>query len=250
MGRARFNEADFLAAALVIAAEHGPSAVTVASISERLSAPTGSFYHRFTSRNVLLGALWLRTVLNFQQGVSAAVAAGDGLGAALHTPAWVRGHPDEARLLLLYHHDDFVLGEWPEELRERVAAMTEGMQRGAKRYARLLFGREGAEEVRLGQFLLAELPVAAVRQHLLRREPPPPLVDRLIRVTYRAVVTDYRREARSRRADLRAADDQSDLTATIASSTTSPTPVPTVRSQTSQTRQVPALPRPARRVSR
>jgi hypothetical protein len=147
----------------------------------------------------LLGALWLRTVLNFQQGVSAAIDAGDGLRAALHTPAWVRKHLDEGRLLLLYHHDDFVQGEWPEELRERVAAMTEGMRSGAKRYARLVFGPDSAEEVRLGRFLLAEVPVAAVRQHLLRREPPPPLVDRLIRVTYRAVVADYRRERRSRR---------------------------------------------------
>jgi AcrR family transcriptional regulator len=198
MGRAKFSQSDFLAAAQAIAAEHGPSAVTVASISERLRAPTGSFYHRFASRNVLLGALWLRTVLNFQQGITAAVDAGDGLRAALHTPAWVREHPDEARLLLLYHRDDFVQGAWPEELRERVAGMTEGMQTGAKRYARLVFGHDGAEEVRLGLFLVAEVPVAAVRQHLMRREPPPPLVDRLIRVTYRAVVADYRREARAR----------------------------------------------------
>jgi AcrR family transcriptional regulator len=196
MGRARFNQSDFLSAALAVAAEHGPSAVTVASISEHLRAPTGSFYHRFASRNVLLGALWLRTVLDFRRGITEAIGAGDGLRAALHTPAWAREHPDEGRLLLLYHRDDFVQGEWPEELRERVAAMTEGMQSGAKRYARLVFGRDGAEEVRLGLFLLAEVPVAAVRQHLIRREPPPPLVDRLIRITYRAVVADYRREMR------------------------------------------------------
>jgi AcrR family transcriptional regulator len=194
MGRPKFSHADFLGAALAIASEHGPAAVTVASISERLRAPTGSFYHRFASRNVLLGALWLRTVLDFQQGVSVAVDAGDGLRAALHTPAWVREHLDEARLLLLYHRDDFVQGEWPEELRERVAAMTEGMRSGAQRFARLVFGHDGGEEIRIGLFLLAEVPVAAVRQYLLRREPPPPLVDRLIRVTYRAVVADYRRD--------------------------------------------------------
>ncbi len=171
--------------------------MTVASISERLNSPTGSFYHRFASRNVLLGALWLRTVLNFQQGVTAAIDAGDGLRAALHTPSWVREHLDEGRLLLLYHREDFVQGEWPKELRERVASMTEGMRSGAKRYARLVFGRDGADEIRLGQFLVAEVPVAAVRQHLMRGEAPPPLVDRLIRVTYRAVIADYRRERRA-----------------------------------------------------
>ena len=96
---------------------------------------------------------------------------------------------------------DFVQGEWPEELRERVAAMTEGMRSGAERFARLVFGHDGEEEIHIGLFLLAEVPVAAVRAHLLRREPPPPLVDRLIRVTYRAVVADYRRTSRSHSAD-------------------------------------------------
>jgi AcrR family transcriptional regulator len=192
MGHAKFSQEDFLAAALAIVAEQGPSAVTVGSISERLQSPTGSFYHRFVSRDVLLGELWLRTVLEFQQGVRAAIEAGDGLRAALHTPAWVREHLDKARLLLLYHRDDFVHGEWPEQLREGAAALTQGVQTGSARYARLVFGRAGAEERRLAQFLLSEVPLAAVRQHLLRHEPPPPLVDDLIRLTYRAVVADYR----------------------------------------------------------
>jgi AcrR family transcriptional regulator len=200
MGRAKFSQTDFLAAALAIAAERGPSEVTVASITERLRAPTGSFYHRFASRNVLLGALWLRTVLEFQQGVSAALDAGDGLLAALHTPAWARANLDKARLLLLYDRDDFVQGEWPEALRERVTEMTERMQAGSIRRARVIFGRGGQEEVRLAQFLIAEVPVASVRQHLLLREPPPPLVDRLIRTTYRAVVADYR--TRNRKANV------------------------------------------------
>jgi AcrR family transcriptional regulator len=192
MGHAKFSQDDFLAAALAIVAEQGPSAVTVGSISERLQSPTGSFYHRFASRDVLLGELWLRTVLEFQQGVRAAIDAGDGLRAALHTPAWVREHLDKARLLLLYHRDDFVHGQWPEQLREGAAALTQGVQTGSARYARLVFGRAGAEERRLAQFLLSEVPLAAVRQHLLRHEPPPPLVDDLIRLTYRAVVADYR----------------------------------------------------------
>lgn len=191
MGRPKFSQSDYLAAALAIAAERGPSGVTVASISEYLRAPTGSFYHRFASRNVLLGALWLRTVLDFQQGVRAALDAGDGLAAALHTPAWARAHLDEARLLLLYHRDDFVQGEWPEELRARVAEMTQRMEAASLRNARVIFGHDGPEEVRLAQFLIAEVPVAAVRQHLVRREPPPALVDRLISITYGAVVADY-----------------------------------------------------------
>jgi AcrR family transcriptional regulator len=192
MARARFSEADFLVAAQAIATEHGPAAVTVASINARLSAPIGSFYHRFASRDVLLGMLWLETVLDFQKGVTAALDAKDGLAAALHTPAWSREHLDEARLLLVYDREDFVAGEWPEELRERVAEMTRRMEKSATRRAIAVFGRAGAEEARLAQFLISEVPVAAVRQHLMRREAPPPIVDRLIKTTYRAVVADYR----------------------------------------------------------
>src|SRR5882724_8573081 len=192
MGHAKFSQEDFFTAALAIVAERGLAAVTVASISDRLKSPTGSFYHRFASRDVLLGELWLRAVLDFQTGIGKALDGGDGLAAALHTPAWARKHPDKARLLLLYDRHDFVSGPWPEELRGRVAEMTKRMEAGSRRRARVIFGKHGREEVRLAQFLISELPVAVVRQHLMRCEQPPPLVDLLIRTTYGAVVADYR----------------------------------------------------------
>ncbi|WP_439400391.1 TetR/AcrR family transcriptional regulator (plasmid) [Bradyrhizobium sp. PMVTL-01] len=190
--RAKFAEADYLSAALAIAFEHGPAAATVASISERLKAPTGSFYHRCPSRDVLLGNLWLKTILQFQQGVSEALAAGDGLAAALHTPRWCREHLNEARLLLLFSREDFVAGEWPVELRERVAAMNRRMKNDAQRRARVVFGQDGAEERRLADFVIANVPVAAVREHLKGRESPPPIVDHMIFTTYSAIVADYR----------------------------------------------------------
>src|ERR1700732_53198 len=133
MGRPKYDDRDFLDAALAIAAISGPPAVTIGALTDRLKAPVGSFYHRFSSRNVLLGELWLRTVLDFQQGVNAALDAGDGLRAALHTPVWVRAHPENARLLLLYDRRDFVQGEWPQELRERVGEMTQRKGAGGVR---------------------------------------------------------------------------------------------------------------------
>jgi len=196
MARPKFADGDFFTAARNIAAERGPAAVTVGSISERLSAPVGSFYHRFASRDVLLGELWLQTVNDFQRGIAAALDAGDGLRAALHTPSWVRVHPEEARLLLLYHRDDFVQGQWPAALRERVAAHTAQSRIGTERFAQLVLGHTGPKEIRYSQFLLAELPVSVVRQHLRRREPPPPLVDELIRITFAAVVDSYRSRRR------------------------------------------------------
>jgi AcrR family transcriptional regulator len=192
MGHPAFDNSDFLAAALALAAESGPSAVTVGAISARLKAPTGSFYHRFASRDALLAELWFNTVLAFQEGIETALNAGDGLRAALHTPSWAREHLDEGRLLLLYHRDDFVHGDWPRTLREGLAEQGRRGEARLRKFARDTFGRAGPREVRRAQFVLAEVPVAAVRQYLMRRERPPKIVDELITTTYRAVIDAYR----------------------------------------------------------
>ena len=194
MGHALFEHTDFLVAARDLAAERGPAGVTVGSVTERLKAPKGSFYYRFASRDLLLGELWLAAVLSFQQGFIAAIGAGDGLAAALHMPAWVRLHMDDARLLLLYSRHDFVQGEWPARLKKGVADQARRFEACLERFALDAFGGGGADELRLAQFVLADAPGAAVRPHLQRREAPPPLVDDLIRITYRAVVSMGKRE--------------------------------------------------------
>lgn len=194
MGHALFEHDDFLVAARELAAERGPAGVTVGSVTERLKAPKGSFYYRFASRDLLLGELWLAAVLSFQQGFIAAIEAGDGLAAALHMPAWVRQHMDDARLLLLYSRHDFVQGEWPARLKKGVADQARRFEACLERFALDAFGGGGADELRLAQFVLADAPGAAVRPHLQRREAPPPLVDDLIRITYRAVVSMGKRE--------------------------------------------------------
>jgi AcrR family transcriptional regulator len=183
-----FDTASFLEAARALASPHGPAAVTVDSVAAKLGAPKGSFYYRFASRDALLGELWLATVLSYQQGFTAAIDAGDGLAAALHTPAWARQHLDDARLLLLYNRHDFVQGDWPGALKRGVADQAARFEGCLKAFARQTFGRAGAAQLRRAAFVLAEVPIAVVRSHLERREPPPPLVDELIATTYRAIV--------------------------------------------------------------
>jgi AcrR family transcriptional regulator len=192
MGRAIFHSAGFLAAARALVSEHGPSAVTVDAITEHLGAPKGSFYHRFASRDALLGALWLETVLAYQVGFVAAIEAGDGLAAALHTPAWARAHLEDARLLLLYNRHDFVQGDWPAQLKQSVRDQAQQFESCLKRFAQDAFGRAGAAQLRRATFVLAEVPLAAVKSHLQRREPPPSLVDELITTTYHAIVDNQR----------------------------------------------------------
>src|ERR1700681_2931465 len=188
MGRARFDHAGFLAAARELTAERGPCAVTVDSVTERLNAPKGSFYYRFASRDALLGELWLKTVLAYQEGFVAAIEAGDGLAAALHTPAWARLHLDDARLLLLYSRHDFVQGDWPAALKRGVRDQAERFEACLASFARHAFGRAGPTELQRAVFVLAGVPLAAIKPYLEQRKPPPAQVDGLITATYHAIV--------------------------------------------------------------
>lgn len=191
MVRPSFGHDAFLAAARDLAAQNGPAAVTVTSVTERLGAPTGSFYYRFASRDVLLAELWLATALAFQQGFVEAIKAGDGLTAALHTPVWVRAHFDDACVFLLHHRDDFVHGGWPAALTVRVAQQARRVDACYQRFARVALGGVDAERLRLARFVLADVPKAAVGPHLRRREPPPPIIDEMITITYRAILRKF-----------------------------------------------------------
>jgi AcrR family transcriptional regulator len=188
MPKRLFEDGDFLAAARDLAAAGGPASVTVSSVTGRLGAPVGSFYHRFASRDVLLAHVWLESALAFQTGFVAAIKAGDGLAAALHTPTWVRSHLEAARAFLLYHRDDFAHGNWPQDLRDRVARQGRRVDAAYKRFARDAFGRVGANELQLARFVLADVPKAAVGPYLRQGVAPPAIVDEMIGTTYRAIV--------------------------------------------------------------
>jgi len=188
MGRPSFDSAKFLSAARDLASECGPSAVTVDTVMQRVGAPKGSFYYRFASRDALLGELWLNTALAYQEGFVAAIAADDGLGAALHTPAWSRDNLDAARLLLLHSRHDFVQGDWPAAIKRGVQNQAKCFQKCLADFARSAFGRAGPTQLRRATFVLAEVPIAAVKNHIAQRELPPPIVDELISSTYRAIV--------------------------------------------------------------
>jgi AcrR family transcriptional regulator len=199
MGRPLFDNAGFLDAARALACERGPGAVTVDSITQRMNAPKGSFYHRFASRDALLGELWLKTALAYQEGFVAAIEAGDGLAAALHAPAWTRLHLDDARLLLLYSRHDFVQGDWPAALKRGVRDQAQRFEACLASFARRAFGREGPVQLQRAVFVLAGVPLAAIRPYLEQREPPPAQVDELITTTYQAIVQSNASDSASTR---------------------------------------------------
>jgi len=195
--RAKFSTDQFLEAALTLVADHGPAAVTVSAVAGSVRAPIGSVYHRFVSRDTLLAELWLRTVESFQQDFLGALANGDGLQAALHTPRWVRAHPREGRVALLYRREELTSGKWPGEVKERAERLTRELDRGVSEFARRLFGSVTDRTLRRTCFALIDVPYAAVRKHLQAGEEPPDTVDELVRDTYLTILGRFHERGES-----------------------------------------------------
>ncbi len=155
----------------------------MATIAARLSAPTGSLYHRFGSRGLLLASLWLRCIRSFQHGFTAALTAGDAEAAALHTPRWCRENPAEAAILLLYRREDLA-AQWPAELGDELERLNARVSAALTAFAER---HPGIDRERL-LFAVIDVPYGAVRRHLVRQQPPPALVDQLVVTACRAVL--------------------------------------------------------------
>jgi hypothetical protein len=118
--RARFSRQQILEATAGLVAAAGPDAATIGAIGGLIGAPSGSIYHRFPSRDALLGRLWLSKAAFFQNRFTAALAQPDaaaaGLDAALSLPRSARADFAGARIMLLHRRDDFLAGHWPADM--------------------------------------------------------------------------------------------------------------------------------------
>ena len=81
--RSKFSEAQIIDATAALVAGGGPGAATIGAIGALLDAPSGSIYHRFPSRDTLLGRLWLSKAASFQNSFVAALADEDPVAAGL-----------------------------------------------------------------------------------------------------------------------------------------------------------------------
>jgi len=203
MGRpAAFDRTAIASAALSLVAEGGTRAATMAAIAKRMGAPTGSIYHRYASRDLLLADLWMTTVEGFQQGLLAALEDPDPLsacaGAARFSANWVRAHPAEARLLLLHRRDDFVEGPWPGELQGRSKLLRKNLSDGLRAYAARCFGSTAKANLCRVYFAILDVPLAAVKRYVESGRPMPVEVDQLMEAAALAALEP--RPPRSRRA--------------------------------------------------
>lgn len=170
MGRtAKYTDRDILDTALELVAEGGGQAASVVAIAQRLGAPSGSIYHRFASRDLILATLWIRTVQQFQRGFLDALADEDCSAAAraavAHTLDWTAGHRSEATVLALYRREDLI-ALWPEELGVDLATINDDVTRAVRKFTTAHFGVASAETLGKAQFALIEIPYAGARSIL------------------------------------------------------------------------------------
>ena len=181
---AKFTAEAILDTSLALVSEHGPSALTITAVAERLGAPSGSIYHRFSGRDVLAAALWLRSLRRFQAGFLSALHDPDPLRAArraaMHVVRWSRGHPSEARLLFLHRSEDLAHTSWPQDLRDENAALQKQLESAIGGLCRSLAAPAPKSDIhRRVRFAVVDIPYAAVRQSLAAGGRPHPSLDGL-----------------------------------------------------------------------
>ena len=164
---AKYSDQHILDAALAVVAAEGPGGASVVAIAKHLGAPSGSVYHRFASRDLILATLWTRTVRRFQEGFLAALDNPAPLAAAraavAHVLTWSAAHAAEAKLLTLYRREDLI-ALWPEELGEDLATLNDGVKRAVIAFAAAHFGSVDNSTLGRAQFALIDIPYAAARR--------------------------------------------------------------------------------------
>lgn len=185
MPRPTRHEPDaLLDAAAEILASQGSAAVTMKSVSRATGAPSGSLYHRFPTRAVLCGALWMRTEERFHDSLMA-VLDGPGapqercIAAARHVVRWCRDHPIDAQVLLV-GADALDAADWPVEFTARRKLL--------RRRLDGVLDEVPADRLRVNAAMI-DIPYAIVRRHLRARAVIPDAAESIVTDCARALLS-------------------------------------------------------------
>ena len=172
MGRPpQYTTDQILDAARDLVLEAGARAATVDGIVAAIGAPKGSIYHRFDTFDDLLGQMWLRAVRRSQDRWLSALDADDpteaAVAAALSVHDFAREEPGDARLLASLRREDLVGRVTDDGLRDALLTANAGLGATTRALARRLYGRTTRAGVERVMFATLDLPVGAVRRHLV-----------------------------------------------------------------------------------
>jgi AcrR family transcriptional regulator len=188
----KHQEAAILSVAARLVADGGPAAATMTAIGRAMGAPNGSLYHRFGSRDALLGRLWLEKAAFFQNRMAEALAHPDptqaALQAALSIPRAAREDFDAARIMMLHRREDFLSEARSPAIRAEAERLGDQVKDMLTEITLRLFGENtrGARET--ATFAIIDLPLGSVRRHVAAGRPPLPALDGLIEAAHHAAI--------------------------------------------------------------
>jgi AcrR family transcriptional regulator len=179
------------ARALVLAA--GPRAASVGAIAKASGAPAGTLYHRFTNRDGILAAAWLRALDRFQS--RALAAAGDtvlesAVATAVAAIDFLREVPDDARLLVALRPSDLLDGEPDVDFQRTLDTMNAPLIGRVEEFARGLYGGSEPRCIDAISRAVVDLPGAVVRRHA-NDDPIPSWLRDDVAVASRALLTSF-----------------------------------------------------------
>ncbi len=194
---AKFTEVEILEAAGTLVAEGGPACATITAIAAAIGAPNGSIYHRFKTRDELLGRLWLAKAARFQNNFADALKLRDphqaGLAAALSLARTARADLTGARIMLLHRREDFLGDGWPAEMQIEARRLGRQVTDALADITMRLFGNRAAASRQTAAFAVLDVPFAAVRRYVAAGRTPPLQVDKLIEIAFAATIQHGRR---------------------------------------------------------
>lgn len=163
----KYSSDQILDAVVEVVRRRGVAAVSATAVAALVGAPSGSIYHRFPSRDVLVASAWLRAGERFRAELAAALEGPDpdaaGLAAVRATLDWARRRPAEASFFLLYGRSDLSRNEWPPEVFGRATRLGNDVTDALRRFS----SRLGGSSLARVRFALIDVPQAALRRALV-----------------------------------------------------------------------------------
>jgi AcrR family transcriptional regulator len=188
------TEEAILDAAQTLVLEGGARSATLNAIAQASGAPKGSVYHRFASLNELLAAMWARAVRRSQQAFIEALEEPDAMraavAAALSIYDFARREPADARLLASLRREDLIESVEAPRLQRELAELNRPLQDALAELARRLFGDVTRDELERTVCAVVDLPIGAIRRHLIAGGQLPETIPDQLAAAVRAALGD------------------------------------------------------------
>ncbi len=179
----------------------GARSVRIDRIVSASGAPKGSIYHRFPTVDDLLAAMWVRAVRRSQAEFLEALRADedpvqDAVAAGLALCDFARRNPADARLLASLRGEDLVATTADAKLITELNEINEPLRAGLGALTRRLYRRASRTTVEWTTCAVVDLPMGAMRRHLISGGPVPTSVRSQLEAAIPAALAAPRTKAR------------------------------------------------------